>query len=145
MTIPWGILLLFGGGLAIAAGFQSSGLSKELGEAMAGLAQLPPVIMIGGICLMVTFLTEVTSNTATSTLLMPVLAGTAISADINPALLMVPAAMSASCAFMLPIATPPNAIVFGSGLVRQRTMIRIGLVLNLLFAAILTLLSELLF
>ena len=89
-------------------------------------------------CLTVTFLTEVTSNTATSSLLMPLLAATAVAGDINPMLLMVPAVLSASCAFMLPVATAPNAIVFGSGRVRIKEMARAGFVLNLIGAVVIT-------
>ena len=136
--IPWGLLLLFGGGIAIAAAFGASGLSEALGSALAGLASWPVVALIGGICLAVTFLTEVTSNTATTTLLMPVLAATGVAAGVEPALLMIPAALSASCAFMLPVATAPNAIVFGTDRVPIGSMMREGLALNLLGAVIIT-------
>ncbi len=137
-TIPWGLLLLFGGGLAISAGFEASGLSVALGHALGGIAHWPTVLLIGVICLCVTFLTEVTSNTATSNLLMPVLAAAATAAAIGPMTLMVPATLSASCAFMLPVATAPNAIVSGSGKVSGRRMAREGLVLNLVGAVVLT-------
>ena len=113
--IPWGMLILFGGGIAIAQAFIVSGLSAYLGEALAGLAGWPVLLMIAIICITITFLTEMTSNTATTTLMMPILAAAAIAAEIDPALLMVPAAMSASCAFMLPVATAPNTIVFSTG------------------------------
>ncbi|NOY42075.1 MAG: SLC13/DASS family transporter [Planctomycetes bacterium] len=131
-SIPWGILILFGSGIAISKAFVSSGLSDSLGEAIAGIGQLPPLIMIGLVCLAVTFLTEITSNTATSNLLMPVLAAAAIAADIEPKLIMVPATISASFAFMLPVATGPNAIVFSSGQLTVRDMAREGLALNLI-------------
>ncbi|MFQ5505219.1 MAG: SLC13 family permease [Planctomycetota bacterium] len=136
--IPWGLLLLFGGGLAIANAFKVSGLSTTIGEALRPLTDWPTVLMIAIICLAVTFLTEVTSNTATTTLLMPVLASAGLSAAVDPVLLMVPAALSASCAFMLPVATAPNAIVFGTGHIAILRMAREGVILNLLGAAVIT-------
>lgn len=142
--IPWGMLLLFAGGIAIARAFVASGLSAALGHALSGLATWPMVALIGIICLTVTFLTEMTSNTATTTLLMPILAAAAIGAGLPPSLLMVPAAMSASCAFMLPVATAPNTIVFGTGRFATQTMAREGLALNLIGAVVITLLSMLL-
>ena len=139
-TIPWGLLLLFGGGIAIASAFEASGLSAAVGSGMVqlGLARWPVVLMIGAVCLCVTFLTEVTSNTATTTLLMPVLAAAGMGVGIDPALLMIPAALSASCAFMLPVATAPNAIVFGTGDVTTAQMARTGFALNLIGVVILT-------
>ena len=131
-SIPWGILLLFGSGIAISKAFVSSGLSDSLGQSLAGIGQLPPMIMIGLVCLAVTFLTEITSNTATSNLLMPVLAAAAVAAKIEPKLIMVPATISASFAFMLPVATGPNAIIFGSDQLTVRDMAREGLALNLI-------------
>lgn len=139
--IPWGILLLFGGGLALAAGFEQSGLSASMGRALSILTRAPEVVMIFGVCVAVTFLTEVTSNTATTALLMPVLGATAQAAGIEPARLMVPAALSASCAFMLPVATAPNAIIFGSHEVRAEFMARQGIILNLIGAVIITLIT----
>jgi sodium-dependent dicarboxylate transporter 2/3/5 len=139
--IPWGLLLLFGGGIGIARGFEASGLSTALGSWLAndlGITAWPVLLMTITICLAVTFLTEVTSNTATTTLLMPVLAAAGIAAGIDPALLMVPAALSASCAFMLPVATAPNAIVFGTDMVTTKTMAREGFALNLVGAIIIT-------
>lgn len=144
VQIPWGILLLFAGGLALAAAFSSSGLSAIIGNALAGLSNLPLALLVLAICLGVTFMTETTSNTASATLLMPLLAAAAIGAGLEPALLMIPAAMSASCAFMLPVATPPNSIVFGSGALSVRDMAREGLVLNLIGAVVITLLTLLL-
>lgn len=129
--IPWGILLLFGGGIALAEGFESSGLSITLGRSLSMLSEAPEWAMLVGVCLVVTFLTEVTSNTATAALLMPVLGAAAQAAGIAPAKLMVPAALSASCAFMLPVATAPNAIVFGSGKVSAGFMAQQGFLLNL--------------
>ena len=130
--IPWGMLILFGGGIAIAKAFIASGLSAYLGDALAGLAGWPILLLISIICLAITFLTEMTSNTATTTLMMPILAAAAIGADIDPALLMVPAAMSASCAFMLPVATAPNTIVFSTGRFTTALMAREGSVLNII-------------
>ncbi|PHQ80545.1 MAG: sodium:dicarboxylate symporter, partial [Phycisphaera sp.] len=106
-NIPWGLLLLFAGGIAMAKGFTASGLSTMLGDWLSSLAYMPPLLMILTICLVVTYLTEITSNTATATLLMPILAAAAIAMDIDPTLLMIPATMAASCAFMLPVATAP--------------------------------------
>ena len=137
--IPWGLLILFGGGLAIAKAFGETGLSAALGDVLSGLAAWPVIAMILVLCLAVTFLTEITSNTATTALLMPVLAAAGIAAGIDPALLMIPAAISASCAFMLPVATAPNAIVFGTDRFTVATMAREGFVLNLLGAGTITL------
>jgi sodium-dependent dicarboxylate transporter 2/3/5 len=139
--IPWGLLLLFGGGIAIARGFEASGLSNALGHWLAndlGITAWPVVAMTITICLAVTFLTEITSNTATTTLLMPVLAAAGIAAGIDPAALMIPAALSASCAFMLPVATAPNAIVFGTDMVSTQRMAREGFALNLIGAVFIT-------
>ncbi|MGI9470715.1 MAG: SLC13 family permease [Rubripirellula sp.] len=138
LKIPWGVMILFGGGIAIAKAFVESGLSEVLGESLSGISGLPVIVMIGLVCLAVTFLTEVTSNTATATLLLPILATTAIKAEIDPRLIMVPGAISASFAFMLPVATPPNAIVFGKGTLRIRDMIREGFVLNLIGVVVVT-------
>jgi sodium-dependent dicarboxylate transporter 2/3/5 len=140
LRIPWGIILLFGGGFALAAGFQTSGLAQWIGERLSFLCGVPTIIMILCICLLLTFLTEVTSNTATTTMMMPVLGALAVATCIHPFLLMIPAAMSASCAFMLPVATPPNAIVFGSGYLRIPDMARVGFFLNIIGAIIITLL-----
>lgn len=136
--VPWGILILFAAGISIAQAFVESGLSRAIGDQLAVLASLHPLIMIATIALIVTFLTETTSNTATTILLMPILASAALGAGIDPVLLMVPAAMSASCAFMLPVATAPNAIVFGSGRVTVANMAREGLVLNFIGMAVIT-------
>ncbi|EAR20353.1 SLC13 family permease [Nitrococcus mobilis] len=143
-TIPWGLLILFGGGIAISTAFEASGLSSTLGEALGGVATWPLVAVILILCLAVTFMTEVTSNTATTNLLMPVLASAAIGAGLAPERLMLPAALSASCAFMLPVATAPNAIVAGSGYVHTADMAREGAVLNVLGAMTLTAVCSLL-
>ena len=138
VKIPWGVLLLFGGGICIANAFIQSGLADLIAGRLGGLLDLPLWLLILSMCLTVTFLTEVTSNTATSSLLMPLLAATATVSDMDPMLLMVPAVLSASCAFMLPVATAPNAIIFGSGKVRIRDMARAGFVLNLIGAVVIT-------
>ena len=136
--IPWRVLLLFGGGFALAHAFQVSGLSEWVGSRVTFLSFLPPVLMIASVCLLLTFLTEVTSNTATTTVLMPVLATAANTMGVDPLLLMMPAAMSASCAFMLPVATPGNAIVFGSGYISLKEMAKVGFALNLLGVVVIT-------
>lgn len=130
--IPWGMLLLFAGGIAIAKGFTASGLSDMLGSGLSFLTAMPLWLMLVLLCLSVTFLTEITSNTATATLLMPILAVAATSAGFDPMVLMIPAAMCASCAFMLPVATAPNAIAYGTGRVRMQEMVREGAVLSVM-------------
>ena len=137
-NIPWGVLLLFAGGITLAKGFVSSGLSGQVGELLASLALVPTLIAIVVVALLVTALTEATSNTATTALLMPILAAASVAADIDPLILMVPAAMSASCAFMLPVATAPNAVVFGTGQIDIRTMVRWGIWVNLLGALVIS-------
>lgn len=132
--IPWGLLLLFAGGICIAKAFSSSGLSEQMGQLLKFLDGVPLPVLILSICLFVTFLTEITSNTATATLLMPILALSGMSMGIDPMLLMAPAAISASCAFMLPVATAPNAIVYGTEKFSIKTMAREGFVLNVLVA-----------
>lgn len=141
-SLPWGLLLLFAGGIALAKAFGTSGLSLALGGQVArfvGPDGLPLWALVVGISLFVTFLTEVTSNTATATLLMPLLAAVAIGGGLPPERLMLPAALSASCAFMLPVATAPNAVVFGTGHVRSARMARLGFQLNLIGAALISL------
>ncbi|MDG1355921.1 MAG: SLC13 family permease, partial [Opitutales bacterium] len=136
--IPWGMLILVGAGLCLGEGFKQSGLSKSIASALSGVENLPALGVLIGICLLVTFLTEMTSNTATTNLLMPILGAAAVSANLDPKLLMIPAALSASCAFMLPVATIPNAIIFGTGQVSVSRMAREGVVLNLLGVFIIT-------
>lgn len=130
IRIPWGILILFGGGIALAGAFKSSGLAAWIGTNLDLFSHVPVIVIIMITCFMLTFLTEVTSNTATSTIFMPILAATAIAMKIHPFLLMIPATISASCAFMLPVATPPNAIIFGSGVVTVPQMAKAGFALN---------------
>lgn len=143
-TIPWGVLLLFSGGICLASGFVASGLSAVMGGWLAGMTTISPWVLLLLICLVVTFMTEATSNTASTTLLMPVLAAAALAAGSPPELIMVPAAMSASCAFMLPVATAPNTVVYGSGLITTGQMARAGLTLNLLGALVISTLCYLL-
>jgi sodium-dependent dicarboxylate transporter 2/3/5 len=138
IKIPWGILLLFGGGIALAAGFKSTGLAGWIGQNLGLFSRVPLIVMIMITCFLLTFLTEVTSNTATSTIFMPILAATAMAMGMHPFLLMIPATISASCAFMLPVATPPNAIVFGSGCVTIPQMAKVGFGLNVIGIIIVT-------
>lgn len=144
VKIPWGILLLFGGGITLAKAFTVSGLSAEMTSHLTGLYHLPLVLMIGLLCLFVTFLTETTSNIATTVLLMPVLAAAAIGANVAPELIMLPATISASFAFMMPVATAPNSIAYASGKLSVKTMAQEGFVLNLIGAMLITFLSVLL-
>lgn len=132
--IPWGVLILFGGGIALASAFAESGLTVMIGTALEGLAGWHPWLLALGLCLSVTFLTEITSNTATTALLMPILAAAGVGAGLDPKLLMVPAVLSASCAFMLPVATAPNAVVYGSGKIQVAQMAREGFALNIIGA-----------
>ena len=134
--IPWGMLLLFAGGICIASAFRASGLDALIGEGLSGVANFPVFWMMLGICLAVTFLTEITSNTATANLLMPVLAAVAVGAGLAPELLMIPAVVSCSCAFMLPVATAPNAIIYATDRVTIAQMAREGFILNLIVAVV---------
>ena len=137
-NIHWGVLLLFAGGIAIAKAFAITGISSAIGESLSSVTRLSVIVIIAAVALAVTFLTEITSNTATTALLMPILAAASLGAGFEPALLMLPAALSASCAFMLPVATAPNAIVFGTGRVTVEQMVREGLILNLIGVLVIT-------
>lgn len=139
--LPWGILLLFGGGLAIAQGFEASGLALWIGNLVGGWQGISILLLVALIVLMVNFLTEITSNLATTAMLLPVLVPVADSLGVNPYVLLVGATLSASCAFMLPVATPPNAVVFGSGYLRIPDMVRTGVVLNLISIVLITVLA----
>ncbi|WP_203363374.1 DASS family sodium-coupled anion symporter [Bacillus sp. REN10] len=130
--LPWGVLLLFGGGLAIAAGFGETGLATWLGEQLVVLEQFPLFLVIVLVTAFVLFLTEITSNTATATMIMPVLAALAMAIDIHPFALMMSAAMAANCAFMLPVGTPPNAIIFATGKIQISEMMRAGFWVNVI-------------
>jgi sodium-dependent dicarboxylate transporter 2/3/5 len=134
--LPWNIVLLFGGGFALAAGFQRTGLAQLVGDQFQAVSNLPTFALILLVCLMITFLTELTSNTATTEMILPILAAIAVATETHPLILMIPATLSASCAFMMPVATPPNAIIFGSGRLTVGEMARIGLVLNLVGALV---------
>jgi sodium-dependent dicarboxylate transporter 2/3/5 len=139
VRIPWEVLFLFGGGFALATGFRVTGLAEWLAGALRLLAVLPLGIMMLVLCLVVIFASEIASNTALASLLLPVLAATATGLDIHPYLLMLPATLAASCGFMLPVATPPNAVAFASGYVTAPQMLRVGLVLDVLGAILVTL------
>jgi solute carrier family 13 (sodium-dependent dicarboxylate transporter), member 2/3/5 len=142
--MPWGVLLLFGGGLALAGVISSSGLATWIAETLGVMGMLPTLLMIGLVVAVIIFLTEVTSNTATAAAFLPLLGALAISQNVSPLLFTIPAAIAASCAFMMPVATPPNAIVFGSGHMRISDMINAGFVLNLAGIVVVTLLGYLL-
>jgi sodium-dependent dicarboxylate transporter 2/3/5 len=137
-TIAWGVLVLFGGGLSLARAMDRSGLAAWIGGAVEGLGVVPPVLIVGAVALIFVFLTEITSNTATATMAMPVMAGAAVGLGMSPLTLMTTAALVSSMAFMLPVATPPNAIVFGSDHLTIPIMARAGLLLNLLAVAVVT-------
>lgn len=132
--VPWGILLLFGGGLAIAKGFKDSGLATWIGEQLTILQSINLILLIAIVVTLVLFLTEVTSNTATATMMFPIMASLAFALDVHPYALMIAAGIAASCAFMLPVATPPNAVVFGTGHIRILDMVKAGFWIN--FASI---------
>ena len=137
--VPWGILLLFGAGLAIAAGFKVSGLAAYIGEQMTVLQGLSLILVLFTIVAIINFLTEITSNTATATMMLPILASLSQAINIHPYGPMVAACLASSCAFMLPVATPPNAVVFSSGFIKMKDMVKTGFVLNLLSIGIITL------
>jgi len=139
VKLPWGILLLFGGGLAIAAGFQESGLAAWIAENLTNLNGYAIFIILLVVITAVNFLTEITSNLATIAMLLPILAPTAIILDVHPYLLMVGATIAASCAFMLPVATPPNAVVFGSNYLKISDMVRVGFTMNIISIVIILL------
>ncbi len=129
--IPWGILLLFGGGICLSKGFIKSGLADELVKHLTGLSILNAFIIVFLVAILVSFLTEVTSNTAIASVMMPILAVTSVSLMINPIILMLTAALTASLAFMLPVATPPNAVAYGTGYLTMRDLMRTGFILNM--------------
>jgi len=141
IKLPWGLLILFGGGLSLAATLDATGFSEFLGSQATALAFLPTLLIVTIVSAMMVFLTEMTSNTATTATLVPVLYAVAVGLSIDPYLLIIPACIAASCAFMLPVATPPNAIVFGSGLVSVPQMSRAGLWLNLVAILLIPLLA----
>lgn len=138
--IPWGVLLLFGGGLAIAAGFRETGLSEWIGSQLTALEGFHMIVIIAASSFLVLALTEFTSNTATATMILPVLAALAMTMNIHPYALMVPAAMAANCAFMLPVGTPPNAIIYATDKLKLSEMVRVGFIINV-FVLILIILA----
>ena len=140
VKLPWGILLLFGGGLALAEGFKSSGLAEWIGNQMTLLQGVTIILLVLVLVAAVNFLTEITSNLATTSMLLPILAPMALTIDVHPFILMVAATTAASCAFMLPVATPPNAVVFGSGYLRIPDMVKTGIWMNIFSIIIITLL-----
>ncbi|KAA0019334.1 DASS family sodium-coupled anion symporter [Salinicola corii] len=137
--LPWGILLLFGGGLALASTISSSGLADWIASQLTVFGTLPLLLLIGVIVLVIIFLTELTSNTATAAAFLPLLGALAVSLGVDPLLITVPAAIAASCAFMMPVATPPNAIVFATGQMTIQSMIRAGFFLNVAGTVVVTL------
>lgn len=139
--LPWSILLLFGGGLTLAAAVSKTGLAAWLGSGLAGLGALPIAALVLAVAIMIIFLTELTSNIATTATFLPVVGAIAIESGMNPILLTIPVTLAASCAFMLPVATPPNAIVFGSGLLTIPKMARAGFVLNLIAIVLVTIVA----
>ena len=128
--LPWGVLLLFGGGLALATMIKSSGLAEWLAQNFSLLSEWPIFAMVLVIVAVIIFLTEITSNTATTATFLPLLGALAVAQSVSPMLFVIPAAIAASCAFMMPVATPPNAVVFGSGELRIKDMMQAGLLLN---------------
>jgi sodium-dependent dicarboxylate transporter 2/3/5 len=141
---PWGVLVLFGGGLSLAAAIGRTGLGDWLGGQMESIAHWPLVLLVATIVALVILLTELTSNTATAATFLPVLGALALAIGQDPLVLAVPAALAASGAFMLPVATPPNAIVYGSGAIEITDMVRAGVWINLLFTVLITAVSRLL-
>jgi sodium-dependent dicarboxylate transporter 2/3/5 len=129
--LPWGVLILFGGGLALAAATEANGVPGFIGSLAAGLAGWPFWAILLAIVAIMVFMSELTSNTAQVATMLPILAALAPVLDVPAGILLVPATVAASCAFMMPVGTPPNAIVFGTGLVRMPQMIRAGFWLNL--------------
>jgi solute carrier family 13 (sodium-dependent dicarboxylate transporter), member 2/3/5 len=137
---PWGILIMFDGGLCLAQGFEKTGLSAAIGEQLSVFSTAPAWLVIVGVCLVVTFMTEITSSTATASLLLPILGELAVATGMSPASVMIPGVISASCAFMLPVATAPNAIIFSVGGIRTDEMAKVGLVLNFFAVAVISML-----
>lgn len=137
-TLPWGVLILFGGGIALGNAMRSTGLSLWIGEQLGGLSALPPIVFIAAVVILVIFLTELTSNVATMTTLAPILGALAVAVGVAPASLLAPAAVAASCAFMLPVATAPNAIIYATNKLTITDMMRAGLRVNLIGVVIIT-------
>ncbi len=138
VKLPWGILLLFGGGLAVAAGFTQSGLSEWIGNQLTALQGIHIFIVLLVVAGLVIFLTEITSNTATANMMYPIMAALALALGVHPFVVMIAAGVASSCAFMLPVATPPNAVVFGSGYLRIPDMVKAGVALNIIGSILVT-------
>jgi sodium-dependent dicarboxylate transporter 2/3/5 len=137
--LPWGVLILFGGGLSLAAAISDTGLAGWIGQGVNALSGWPILTVLVSTVALIVVLTEITSNTATTAAFLPILGAVAVGIGENPFLLAVPAALGASCAFMLPVATPPNAIVYGSDLLTIPEMSRVGVWLNAVFIVVVTL------
>jgi len=138
--VPWDVLILFGGGFALAEMLEASGFSKFAGARLSFVGNWAPILMILGICVVVTLLSEVASNVATATAMMPIAAALATAIGVHPYFLMIPAVLAASSGFMLPVATAPNTIVYGTGFIRVKAMARSGALLDVAAALIITLL-----
>jgi len=136
--LPWGLLLLFGGGLSLAAQISSTGLGMWIGQSLMVLSTVPPIVLILAVATLIIFLTEITSNVTTTTTFLPVFGALAVAIGILPVSLTVPVCLAASCAFMLPVATPPNAIVYGSNKFTIATMMRAGIALNIIGIIVVT-------
>lgn len=136
--LPWGVLILFGGGLALAEAFTSSGLAEWIGKQLEGLRGAPPVVVIGAVALLFVLLTELTSNTATAAMAMPVMAALAPAVALPPVALMATAALASALGFMLPVGTPPNALAYGTGAITSREMARAGVWMDLMSAVVIT-------
>ena len=139
--MPWGLLILFGGGLSLAAQVSSTGLGIWIGQGLTVLQNVEPMILILAVATLIIFLTEMTSNVATTSTFLPVIGALAIAIGVVPVSLTIPVCLAASCAFMLPVATPPNAIVYGSGKFTIATMMKAGFVLNIIGIIVVTLFS----
>ena len=140
-AVPWGILLLFGGGLALAAQIKSSGLAQYIADMLAGASAIPLILGVLVVATLICFLTEITSNTATAAGFLPLLGPVAEQIAGTPLIWVIPAAIAASCAFMMPVATPPNAIVFGSGEIKIKDMVKAGFMMNIIAVLLITLLT----
>lgn len=140
--LPWGILLLFGGGLTLAKAMEKSNIVQTIGDSIAGSGEINSILLIAGLTAFMLFMTEVMSNVALVVIFVPVVIGISQSLEINPMYLTVPVTLAASYAFMMPISTPPNAIVFSSGMIRMKDMIRAGILLNIIAIIVLVILSQ---
>lgn len=142
VTLPWGVLLLFGGGLSLAAAISQSGLADTIGGGLTGLADYPTIAVVAAVTVLIVFLTEITSNTATTAVFLPIVATVAVGMGIAPLELTIPVALAASCAFMMPVATPPNAIVFASERLTVAQMAKAGFLLNLIAVSVIVLITS---